>query len=409
MRHMMKNISVSAFIHILFSVAIAVLVITLLLFLSWDKDRKKIDEFKRYQLISITFLSKLQVEPSATQLEEIFDELSLKPLSSKNRSVKHDIMQHGKTLFSGGSEVGRVRVFELEDERYIYVQRMQHNLLLQDDKGNDKKIEVGVAIGVVILLLVIFVYIAILKKLYPLKRLHREIQAFATGNMYTPITYESRDEIGRIAKSFNDAIVHINHLSASKALFMRNLMHELKTPITKGRIVAEMIEDDSSKKTLINAFERMNELISELAEVERITTQRLDANFEKVSLNSVVQTAQRLLLTDKSKVEVYIEDRTLTTDKKLLSLAIKNLLDNGIKYSPNKKVILQTQKERIEVLSQGEKLQQPLNYYLEPFSQEEKRSTGFGLGLYIVNAILEKLGYRLEYRYENGMNIFTMY
>jgi two-component system OmpR family sensor kinase len=406
----MKNISVSAFIHILFTLAIGVLVLTFLLFLSWDKDRKKIEEFKRYQLVSITFLSKLQVEPSANQLEEVYGELSLKPVPKiKVKELKKAIVTQGQTLFSGGSDAGQVRVFELNDERYIYVQRMQYNLLLQDDKGRDKKVEVALAIGGFIVILVILLYIAVLKKLYPLRRLHEEIQAFARGDIHTQITYENHDEIGRIAKSFNDAILHINELSASKALFMRNLMHELKTPITKGRIVAEMIDDDTSKKTLIKAFERMNELISELAEIERVTTQSFDPEFSKVKLSQVVQRAQSLLMAEKSKVEVHLDERELVTDYKLLALAIKNLLDNGIKYSQNKKVILQTKNDRIEILSKGNKLQHALSYYLEPFSQEEKRSAGFGLGLYIVNAILEKLGYRLEYRHENRTNIFMIY
>ncbi len=84
------------------------------------------------------------------------------------------------------------------------------------------------------------------------------------GDTQTRITYLYDDEIGKIAKSFDDAITYINTLSASKNLFMRNLMHELKTPITKGRIIVEMLEDEATKKVLIRAFERMNELISEL-------------------------------------------------------------------------------------------------------------------------------------------------
>jgi two-component system OmpR family sensor kinase len=70
--------------------------------------------------------------------------------------------------------------------------------------------------------------------------------------------------------------------------------------------------------------------------------------------------------------------------------------------------MLRTNGRVIEILSEGEKLHHPLQYYTEPFSQEEKRSSGFGLGLYIVHSILEKLGYKLGYRYEEGKNIFMI-
>ena len=149
---------------------------------------------------------------------------------------------------------------------------MQHNLLLEDDRAENYYFEIAIALGIFLIGLLLLLYLAVLRKLYPLKKLHKQIQRFAQGDMQTRITYLYDDEIGKIAKSFDDAIVHINALSTSKNLFMRNLMHELKTPITKGRIVVEMIEDEASKKILIRAFERMNELISELAEIERVTT-----------------------------------------------------------------------------------------------------------------------------------------
>jgi len=139
----------------------------------------------------------------------------------------------------------------------------------------------------------------------------------------TRISYQYDDEIGKIAKSFDDAIIHINELSASKNLFMRNLMHELKTPITKGRIVAEMLEDESTKKVLVRAFERMNELISELAELERVTTKSFEPNFEYVMLSEIIEESQELLMTQSPCLKVNIQNIALTTDKKLMILALK--------------------------------------------------------------------------------------
>jgi two-component system OmpR family sensor kinase len=98
----------------------------------------------------------------------------------------------------------------------------------------------------------------------------------------------------------------------------------------------------------------------------------------------------------------------LTTDKKLLALAIKNLIDNGFKYGKENYVRLQTNNGNIEILSKGDRLEHDLSYYTEPFSQAEKRSAGFGLGLYIVNNIVKKLGYKLDYEYRDGYNVFVI-
>jgi len=405
----MKNLSVTTFIHILFSVAIAILIATFLLFFSWDKDRQKIEEVKRYQLISITFLSNLRQNPSDKELEKLYTNLKVAPVShEKNEVLKKEILAKGKTIFTGGSRIGQVRVFDIDSKRYIYVQRMGYTLMLEDNKPRNYNFQYAIAIGIFLISLLLLLYLAVLKKLYPLKRLHRQIQRFAQGDMQTRITYEYDDEIGKIAQSFDDAIVSIRELSTSKNLFMRNMMHELKTPITKGRIVVEMLEDEETKKVLVSAFERMNELISELAELERVTTQSFEPEFEYVMLNEIVYEAQELLMSQKASVEIAISDMALTTDKKLMALVLKNLLDNGIKYGSNRHALLQTNHGIIEVVSQGERLKHPLSYYTEPFSQAEKRSSGFGLGLYIVHSILEKLGYRLGYKHQDGKNIFML-
>jgi len=283
-----------------------------------------------------------------------------------------------------------------------------HNLMLQDDRPRNYTLEIGLGVGLLLISILLLLYIAILKKLKPLKKLNKEIQAFAKGNMQKRISYKSNDEIGKIAKSFDDAILHINHLSASKNLFMRNIMHELKTPITKGRIIVESIDDIEVKNVLVRAFERMNELIEELATVERVTTQGFVPQLEMTNISDIITKSQELLMSDKNCEILNTDDRAILTDIKLLSLAIKNLLDNGIKYSPNKKVLLKTTNNGIEIISKGEMLKHPLSFYTEPFSQEEKRNSGFGLGLYIVKNILDKLHFRFKYRYEDGNNIFVI-
>ncbi len=405
----MRNLSVTTFIHILFSVAIVILIATFILFISWDRDRSKIEEFKRYQLISVTFLSKLQSYPSDEELQKLYKEMYVKPVEPQRlKSLKKEIQTKGKTLFSGGSSAGRVRVFDIDKKHYINVQRMSYNLMLEDDLPENYYFEIAIASGVSIILVLLLIYLAVLRKLYPLKKLHKQIQRFAQGDMNTRISYKHDDEIGKIAKSFDDAIVHINQLSTSKNLFMRNMMHELKTPITKGRIVVEMLEDEATKKILVRAFERMNELITELADLEKVTSQSFEPDFEYLMLSEIINESKDLLMSQTSCLKVEVDEIALTTDKNLMALVIKNLIDNAMKYGTGECVMIRTNYSIIEIISEGPALEHALEYYTEPFSQAEKRSSGFGLGLYIVHNILEKLGYRLGYRHGERRNVFMI-
>ncbi len=403
----MRNLSVTTFIHILFTLAIGILLVTFLFFVSWDKDRRKIEEINHYKLIADAFLSSVQLNPTEEKLKKFYKDFSVKPIPMEK--AKEQIAKHGKTVFGGKSIYGQVRVFEIGGQHYIYVQRLGYNLMLEDARPKNYNFGIATVVGISLIALLLLLYLAILKKLYPLKRLHREIERFAAGDMDVKISYKYDDEIGKIAKSFDDAITHIKELITSKNLFMRNMMHELKTPITKGRIVVESIDDEMIKKILIRAFDRMNELINELAQVERVTTRNFEPVTESTTLQQVIDKSRHLLMAEKGKVSVEIDDVALNTDSKLLALAIKNLLDNGIKYSKDKQVLIRMGSDRkIEIVSKGEELKHPLSYYTEPFSQEEKRSHGFGLGLYIVHSVLEKLGCKLGYRYENGENIFVI-
>ncbi len=402
----MKNLSVTTFVHFLFSLTITIVVATLFIFWSWNTEKHKLNEMYHYKLIADAFLSNIQLDLTPKELDRLYKDFSVKNVNLE--TAKLDIEKHGKTIFGGQSLLGSVRIFETPTTHYIYVQRLGHNLMLQDDRPRNYTLEIGLGVGLLLISILLLLYIAILKKLKPLKKLNKEIQAFAKGNMQKRISYKSNDEIGKIAKSFDDAILHINHLSASKNLFMRNIMHELKTPITKGRIIVESIDDIEVKNVLVRAFERMNELIEELATVERVTTQGFVPQLEMTNISDIITKSQELLMSDKNCEILNAGDRAILTDIKLLSLAIKNLLDNGIKYSPDKKVLLKTINNSIEIISKGEMLKHPLSFYTEPFSQEEKRNSGFGLGLYIVKNILDKLHFRFKYRYEDGNNIFVI-
>ncbi|NPA60875.1 MAG: HAMP domain-containing histidine kinase [Epsilonproteobacteria bacterium] len=402
----MRNISVITFINILFALVLSLLITALFFFISWDKERQRRDEISRYKLISNALLSTAQLNPSKDEIERFYKNSKVKPVAiNANRLL---ILSRGKVIFEGESIYGRMQIFAIGDNHYIYLQRYGYSLMLKDIKSNNLRMKVTILIAVLVGFLFVFLYIAITRKLAPLKRLNRQILKFAKGDMNIKITYKSNDEIGQIAQSFDNAIYHIKTLLESKNLFMRNMMHELKTPITKGRIAVEMIEDSSSKKTLIRAFERMNELIGELAYIERLTTQSFKPKLREVNIDEVLENSLKLLLHNREKINIQTQHENIVTDIKLLSLALKNLIDNAIKYSEDFSTTIFTDGKSIKVLSKGRSLEHPLEYYLEPFTQEEKRQKGFGLGLYIVNNIIKRLDYKLKYRYKNGYNIFEI-
>ena len=402
----MKNISVSLFINILFTLVLTLIFTALFLFIQVDKEQQKKEALNRHKVIANFFLSTAQLNANNEDLEAFYEDFSLRPVSNNERRLLE--LTKGEVIFESESVYGNLQIFTLEKNQYITLQRYGLNLILQEKTTQNSRIQTIILAGILITTLFIFLYVGIYRKIAPLKKLNRQIEEFANGNMNIKITQKSNDEIGKIAQSFDNAIHHIRTLLESKNLFMRNMMHELKTPITRGRIAIEMVEDGTSKEVLIRAFERMNELIAELAHVERLTTQGFQPHLNEANINDIIEESISLLLWDKEHLTIQTEDELLNTDPKLLSLAIKNLLDNAMKYSTDKKATIVTNEKSIKVLSKGKSLEHPLEYYLEPFTQEEKRNSGFGLGLYIVNNIAKRLNYTLKYSHKNDYNIFEL-
>ncbi len=406
----MKHISVTTFIHILFSIAIAILAATLYLFITTSQEKNTSQDIERYKFIAETLAYNLRLSPPEEKIEKFFHDFQLRKVPGD--TISKEVQQRGKTmLFVGDPDAPDVRIFKLgKDRYYIYVDMPGYRMMLVDNRTDQRLTEIATIVGAVLFFLLLALYYMVLKKLYPLKKLHQQIEQFAAGDLDVKIAYDSHDEIGKIARSFDRAIAHIHQLMKSKNLFMRNIMHELKTPITKGRIISETIDDETAKGFLIKAFERMNELISDLADIERITMHSFKPTEEDVFLQDVILRTEKILLTDPQHYTIRVDDRPIHTDIKLLALALKNLMDNGIKYSPQKHVALISVGNRLEVRSKGEPLKEDFIFYIEPFSQEEKRSSGFGLGLYIVHSIAEKLGYEFRYAYDTqtGENVFSI-
>jgi len=404
----LKNISVTAFIHTIFIIALIVISLTFYILLNSTQDQRRLQQLYRYKLIADTFLTLDNITKDSREVKELYKKESLTPIDADK--IRDAVEKSGNTIFSGHSIYGKVRVFKVNNDYYIYVERYNFTLALRDDQPFDYTEQLIFTVAFALLLLLLFLYLMVIRKLYPLKKLNKQIEKFAEGKLDLKIDYDGGDEIAKIAKSFDRAIKHIKQLISSKNLFMRNIMHELKTPITTSRIVAESVDDEMARKILIKSFNRMNSLIEDLAQIERITMYSFVPQKDKYMLSDIFEETKNMLLKDEKYFEFKYVNEYIYTDKSLLALVLKNLIDNAIKYSTDKFASVEVIGNKISVKSKGEKLKQDLAFYTEPFSQEEKRSAGFGLGLYIVDNITEKLSgeFRYHYNEKQQQNIFEI-
>ncbi|TKX31778.1 ArsS family sensor histidine kinase [Campylobacter estrildidarum] len=263
-------------------------------------------------------------------------------------------------------------------------------------------------IAVAVICILVLLYIFIFKKLKPLKTLKKQIDKFAQGKLNDIEDVSTgADEISQVSEAFYQAILQIRKLNQSRQFFLRNIMHELKTPITKGLITLEMLEDNKYKERLENIFNRLEILINEFAAIEQITSGAAFINRKKYNILDVLDEAKEIAMRDDNNIRIFMKESFfVNVDFKLFTTAIKNMIDNGIKHSKDGFVQINITQDFICFKNCGPELNNTLEYYTQAFTQGTKQKSSFGLGLYIVNTILQTHEMKLDYSYKDGMNLF---
>ena len=330
------------------------------------------------------------------------------PLVTKLSEIRKVIFR-GEVLAKVVTNTGQIEIISYERDNYL---KIVHNgkLYLYNDEDYQSYRYFNIKILAVSIILLYFVlYIFVIRKLRPLTALKKEIDKFAKNKLdEVRDISDGNDEISQVASAFYKAITQIKKLNQSRQFFIRNIMHELKTPITKGLITLEMIDANNKyKERLVSTFTRLETLINEFAAIEQITSGAPFINRKKYNILDIMDEAKEIAMNDDTNIQICMEEIFfVNVDFKLFTTAIKNMIDNGLKHSEDTFVQIHINHNFICFKNKGKELNQRLEYYTQAFTQGGNQKDSFGLGLYIVNTILEAHKMRLDYGYKDGTNAF---
>ncbi|MFT5659964.1 MAG: two-component system OmpR family sensor kinase [Sulfurimonas sp.] len=290
---------------------------------------------------------------------------------------------------------------------YFYIQSPTGYILIQDEELRPYRPWNLLYAYTTIILVLSVSFLLILQRLRPLSRLRRKIAKFGDGVMDISFATDGKDEIALIANELEDTRVKIKTILESRTLFLRNVMHELKTPIAKGTIATQMLDSQKQIDRFTSIFGRLESLVGEFALIEEVTSLNDKSDFKECRLIDIIDGAIDMAMIQKKDVTINIENsKKMFVNYRLYTTAIKNMIDNGIKYSTDKHVRIVMINGELCFESLGDCIKHPLNYYIEPFTKDNPSKNSFGLGLYLVDSILKAHRNVLAHEYENGMNRF---
>lgn len=273
------------------------------------------------------------------------------------------------------------------------------------------------------------------KAMNPLSLFHQKIKNINENNLDTRIASKSnKDEIDLIANEFNFMMDRIEVSYQKQKEFTAHASHELRTPLSRitAQIENTVADPATSAKgksfliTILSDVNHLTELISSLLILSKIDNNKNNEDNEVHRMDEILFSAIENLKKSFPDFVILFEieesdnlDTALEVkgNKNLLEIALINVLKNACVYSDNKQALVKisTQENHlvISVLNTGKTLSETEQKNLfQPFmrGKNSKGTSGFGLGLRIVNRILTLHKSYITYSIPNSKeNLFQLF
>ena len=193
--------------------------------------------------------------------------------------------------------------------------------------------------------------------LSPIRGMTTAAEAMADGDFSRKIRVESEDEIGILAKTFNDMAKQIEtmleELKKAEKLrreFVANVSHELRTPLTSIRTYAETISDrheipeeteEEFLRVIINESDRMTKIVQDLLELSRFDSGTSVLSIEEFSMERSVRDVYAAIALEAKKrnhelnLELEWKLPDIKGDRARIEQVLMNIISNALKYTPD--------------------------------------------------------------------------
>jgi signal transduction histidine kinase len=291
-------------------------------------------------------------------------------------------------------------------------------LLPRDDAPEDRTRLIGWGTLLVLLTLVALVYARVRRMLRPLADIRAGAIRYGAGDFSRPITPRAHDELGELARQINGMADGLHHLLDAKRQLLLAISHELRSPLTRARLNAELVGEGTARDALLHDLAEMRDLITDLLESERLAAGHAALHTEALDLNA--------LLRELVAAQFGGRDLTLALDARLpvlaldaarMRLLLRNLIDNALRHSADAAVapVIATRFDADDVWltlrDHGpgvDDTQLPLlaQAFYRPDSARQRATGGVGLGLYLCRLVAQAHGGSLTLRNANpGLEI----
>ncbi len=254
-------------------------------------------------------------------------------------------------------------------------------------------------------------YATVRRQLRPLQDITTAVQRFGRGEFGQAIPVQRDDELGELAQRIN-TMAHSLHgmLDAKRALLLA-MSHELRSPLTRARVNAELLDDSPERQALLRDLGEMRDLITSLLEGERLAAGHSALQTETVDLAALLHEAvdadaAAYPHAARAVVQIQSPRTTFTADSTRLRLLLRNLLHNAHVHGEGSAIEVFLRGEPDGRLALGvrdhgpgvaeDQVVQLAQAFYRPDSARSRASGGVGLGLYLCRLVAQAHGGELR-------------
>lgn len=280
----------------------------------------------------------------------------------------------------------------------------------EDDSPEDRPRLIGWATLAVLLVLTALAYLTVRRLLRPLNDIRAGALRYGSGDFSLPIPTRRRDELGDLAAQINGMADGLHHMLDAKRQLLLAISHELRSPLTRARLNAELVDESDARSALLHDLSDMRDLITDLLESERLAGGHKALQTEPTELNGLVRELVQAQFAERGvSLELATDLPPMKLDPTRIKLLLRNLLDNALRHGvgaatpPTVSTSRQDQGVLLSVRDHGpgvtEAQAQQLGGAFYRTDAARTRSTGgVGLGLYLCRLVAEAHGGTLAVR-----------
>ncbi|HSO97546.1 MAG TPA: ATP-binding protein, partial [Solirubrobacteraceae bacterium] len=259
------------------------------------------------------------------------------------------------------------------------------------------------------------------------KRLERAARQIAAGEFAAPIPTGGRDELGALARAFNDMQRQLRQLDEARKRFIATASHELRTPIFSLGGFVELLEDDDLDPETRRRFleqvrdqiERLRKLAVDLLDLSRLESGMLELRPEEVDIGELARSVsgefEPTLAAHDAHLELRMQARHMEAfcDPVRVAQILRILLDNALTHTSSGVRVALTairREDRLQlaVRDDGDGIaEDSAGRIFEPF-YTAGGTRGSGLGLAIGSELAERMNGRLSVRSRPGETVFVL-